>query len=124
MYYFKQIVQGYKALHGNKILHRDLKPENIIMKDKESIKIADFGFAISHQEADEEKLLVGSPLYMPLETLQKNIYSEKNDIWSMGIVLFEMLTGDFPFKGKTTKDLITQISFTPIKRLIPKRIST
>ena len=68
-------------------------------------------------------MLVGSPLYMPLETLQKNIYTEKNDVWSMGIMLFEMLTGDFPFKGKTSKDLITQINFTPIKRLIPKRIS-
>lgn len=65
-------------------------------------KIADFGFAKkSHSSFEKEKYNVGSPLYMSPEALKKNIYSIKNDIWSIGIIVYELLHGETPWECKT-----------------------
>lgn len=77
-------------------LHRDLKPANILLKDK-VVKIADFGFAKRVTSNTKETVNVGSPLYMSPEALQNNIYSIKNDIWSVGVIFYEILHGKAPW---------------------------
>jgi serine/threonine-protein kinase ULK/ATG1 len=89
----QQIVAGYLNFAKKNIIHRDLKPANILMCDGQ-LKIADFGFAIKVCDAAKSnKYNVGSPLYMAPESLRRNEYTLKTDIWSLGIIFYEMLTG-------------------------------
>jgi serine/threonine protein kinase len=89
-----QIIQGYLQIYQKEIVHRDLKPANILLGDNDECKIADFGFAIKASELlKPSKYNVGSPLYMAPESLKRNEYSYKTDLWSVGVIFFEMLTG-------------------------------
>lgn len=98
-----QLVDGYLHLFRKEIIHRDLKPANILMKDGQ-LKIADFGFSIGAKEAARpSKYNVGSPLYMAPESLRKNEYSFKSDIWALGVIFYEMLFGQPPWRAKNEK---------------------
>ena len=120
----EQLVGGYLEIHRRNILHRDLKPANIFLKG-DSLKIADFGFAIrSDEQRKTANYNVGSPLYMPPEALTNNKYSFKSDIWALGVVFFEMLTGRAPWKAKSEQDLSRKITSEPIETLLPPDIST
>lgn len=81
-------------------LHRDLKPANLLIRDKNT-KIADFGFAKRVTANSKEPVNVGSPLYMSPEALNSNIYTIKNDIWSVGVILYEILHGKVPWNCST-----------------------
>ena len=99
-----QLMEGYREIYDHQIVHRDLKPANLLITDSKILKIADFGFGIKSKElAKPSKYNVGSPLYMAPESLKKNEYSYKTDLWSIGIIFFEMLTGDTPWRAKTEK---------------------
>ena len=100
---------GYINLAENGFLHRDLKPANILLKDK-IIKIADFGFAKKATSNPKETVNVGSPLYMSPEALQGNIYTAKNDIWSVGVILYEILHGKAPWACSNERQLIEEIN--------------
>lgn len=102
-----QIMLGLNYMHMQQITHRDLKPENILLvsQDKEcfDLKISDLGFA---QKFDNEKgmdLYLGTPLYMAPELVNKERYSEKVDVWSLGIITYQLLCGKTPFDGKNLK---------------------
>lgn len=85
----QQIISGYKAIHSLNLLHRDIKPANIFVTANDQIRIGDFGFAVdanSCQAPSSEN--IGSPLYMPYESLTDNIYSFKSDIWAIGVTFF------------------------------------
>ena len=99
--YLKQIIAGYMEIHRKGIVHRDLKPTNIFIKER-LLKIADFGFAVRVEDCKKSnKYNIGSPLYMPPEALLYNQYSFKSDIWALGIIFFELLTGAAPWNAKT-----------------------
>ena len=66
---------------------------------------------------------VGSPVYMPPEALNENKYSFKSDIWALGVIYYEMLTGKTPWRAKTEKDLAKQLVSIPIKKLMPPSLS-
>ena len=88
------------------IFHRDLKLQNILLSDKTPdavLKIADFGLAkdTSNQQEDLFETQVGTPIYMAPEIQKKQTYTSKSDLWSLGVILFELLTGIPPFIGKT-----------------------
>ena len=85
---FIQIVRGLKALHDLDILHRDLKCANIFLFNDGVVKLGDFGFCKSLENANMTKTMLGSPIYMAPEILRGEIYSTKADIWSLGVVLY------------------------------------
>ena len=87
-----------------------MKPANLLLTHNNSLKIADFGFGIKAEEVVRpSKYNVGSPLYMAPESLKRNEYSFKTDIWAIGVIFFEMLTGDTPWRAKNEKELIKKI---------------
>lgn len=97
-HYFGQILNAIKFLRENKIIHRDMKPKNILLSsDKKIIKLCDFGFAKHVDSLKRVTTICGSPLYMAPELYKKESYTESVDIWSLGIILFEMVFGLHPF---------------------------
>jgi serine/threonine protein kinase len=90
-----QIISGLCYLHQHNIIHRDLKPHNILLKGQQ-VKIADFGFARSARDDMLLNSRIGTPLYMAPELLKGKSYDKRSDIWSLGILWYEMLTGKTP----------------------------
>lgn len=111
---FAQLINAFKAIYNENILHRDLKPSNILIHNG-VYKIADFGFCKKVSGAHEMTYtMVGSPIYMAPEVLKGHAYNIKADIWSLGVVLYEMLYGICPYEEKTLPALISQIDSRPL----------
>ena len=108
-HFFKQIASGLEYLQKLQIIHRDIKPENILMDEYETIKISDFGFAVEFEDDDVFKTLCGSPLYMAPEIMKSKKYNNKIDLWSAGVVLFQMLFNKTPYTAKNHHELLEKI---------------
>lgn len=109
----KQICEALKIFNELGIIHRDLKPQNILMSDiseMATLKIADFGFAKFASGEDLSNTVCGSPLYMAPEIMKNQSYNESVDLWSLGIILWEMLTGKVPYRAKGWPDLVNKIN--------------
>jgi len=108
---FIQIFEGVKYLHSVAISHRDLKLENILMTKQKNIKLSDFGLS-KLMETTEDQLMrtrCGTPAYVAPEVLLGEHYTKAVDIWSLGVVLFTILTGEFPFQGNSMAALYENI---------------
>ncbi|CAD8127227.1 unnamed protein product [Paramecium sonneborni] len=107
---FSQLASGFKELVKANIIHRDLKPANI-MNHRGVVKIADFGFAkiVDNFSGDLLKTCVGSPLYMSPQILKREKYTTKSDIWSLGIIYYEMIYGMAPWTGVDEKSLTQNV---------------
>ncbi|XP_076240946.1 serine/threonine-protein kinase Nek8 [Calliopsis andreniformis] len=105
LYLFSQIVLGVHHIHFKKLLHRDLKPENIMLTGSRGdiVKIGDFGVSKNFQELTDPSTMcrAGSFYYMAPEMLVGQPYDYKCDIWSMGVILYEMVTKRLPFSAMT-----------------------
>ena len=107
---FKQLLEAFQVLNKYNIMHRDLKPDNIFFHNG-VIKLGDFGFCKNLNSADEmAKTMLGSPIYMAPEVLRGEIYSNKADIWSLGVVLYEMLFKHCPFQSNSIAKLIEALN--------------
>ena len=97
-------------LHEQGIIHRDIKPENILVVRDGSVKLCDFGFSINSYD-ERPKSYVGTLEYMAPEILEKktHLFSEKLDIWSVGVLVYECLIGVSPFHMTTEKGIVTAI---------------
>jgi serine/threonine-protein kinase ULK/ATG1 len=96
--YTRQLAEGLKYLRTKNIVHRDLKPHNILLADDHTvIKITDFNFARTLWDEQLAETLCGSPLYMAPEIIETNSYTNKSDLWSVGMIIYEMLHGHTPY---------------------------
>ncbi|KAK9818339.1 hypothetical protein WJX72_010890 [[Myrmecia] bisecta] len=108
----QQLGSGLQELWAHHLVHRDLKPQNLLLSDASAqavLKIADFGFARNLQPQGLAETLCGSPLYMAPEILQFHKYDAKADLWSVGTILYELVTGRPPFNGANHMQLLRNI---------------
>ena len=114
----RSMLKALKYLNTLQILHRDIKPDNILIK-KGEYKLADFGLCYrgaAHYDND----LIGSPAYLAPEIFKKRFYSEKSDIYALGISLFEMFHGKYPFDQKNEAALVKRkMELMPTRDLLP-----
>uniref|UniRef100_A0A0D3FGP1 Protein kinase domain-containing protein n=1 Tax=Oryza barthii TaxID=65489 RepID=A0A0D3FGP1_9ORYZ len=104
--------QHKRMLRENNVVHRDLKPQNILLvanNENSLLKIADFGFAKFLEPSSLAETLCGSPLYMAPEVMQAQKYDAKADLWSVGIILYQLVTGSPPFTGDSQIQLLRNI---------------
>jgi serine/threonine protein kinase len=118
----KQVCNALSAAHKKGIIHRDLKPQNIMIDKKGKVYVLDFGMARSlrHENITLMGEIVGTPGYMSLEQIKGENLDRRSDIFSLGIILYEMVTGKLPFTGKTLGDLL--LKYIKEKPQIPSEI--
>ena len=108
--YFYEILQGLYYLHKNRVIHRDLKTLNIFLTENNHIKIGDFG--VSKKLINNNiyaYTFVGTPYYLSPEICQNKPYDEKSDVWSLGVVLYELITLNKPFDSESQMGLFMKI---------------
>ncbi|XP_066187584.1 serine/threonine-protein kinase ULK1 isoform X7 [Sylvia atricapilla] len=124
--FLQQIAGAMKMLHSKGIIHRDLKPQNILLSyaggrksnpNNIRIKIADFGFARYLQSNMMAATLCGSPMYMAPEVIMSQHYDAKADLWSIGTIIYQCLTGKAPFQASSPQDL--RLFYEKNKMLMP-----
>ena len=96
-------------MHKTNVIHRDIKQENLLLDSKGRVKIADFGFACYDVEGPCSEKLCGTPLYCSPEMILGKSQHKTMDIWSLGVTLFELITGYTPFDGNTEITLFRNI---------------
>ena len=112
--YFIQVVNAVYFLHENQIIHRDIKPENLLLGENNTIKLCDFGWA-KNLTLKNRSSYCGTVEYMAPEIIESENYDYSVDIWSLGILFYELLMGHSPFKDKTTKNTIVNIKLHDLK---------
>ena len=111
---FRRIIMGIQYLHSKKIAHRDIKLDNIMVNENYDVKIIDFGFSLFTTNNKKLNLHCGTPSYMAPELVAKKDYlGQPVDVWALGVLLYKMLTGYYPFNGTT---------FTFYLILIPQKV--
>eukprot|EP01133_Synstelium_polycarpum_P012793 gene12793-15012_t len=124
IYFMRQLATGLKFLRQRDIIHRDLKPQNLLLSDSSDmpiLKIADFGFARFIDVQSLSDTFCGSPLYMAPEILHRKNYTVKADLWSVGVILYEMLVGEPPYNCSTVVDLLHQLETSRVR--IPSSVA-
>ena len=106
--YFIQIINAVYYLHSNNIIHRDIKPENILIGDDNKLKLCDFGWA-KELTLENRSTFCGTMEYMAPEIVGSENYDYSVDIWSLGILLYELLFGHSPFNADSNKNIIFNI---------------
>jgi len=123
----RQIAEALEAAHEQHIVHRDLKPSNIKVRADGLVKVLDFGLArdlapaaANAETLTEDGVILGTPAYMSPEQARGEPADRQADIWSFGVVLFELLTGISPFSARTTADTLARVIGTqPDATLLP-----
>ena len=115
--YFTQICLALKHIHDKKIIHRDLKSGNVFLMKSGLVKLGDFGIAKGFEKTmDKAKTMVGTPYYLSPEIVEGKPYDNKSDIWSLGVLLYEMMTFKMPFNANSLPMLSAKIirgNYTP-----------
>lgn len=110
-FYACQMVLAIEALHKNNIIYRDLKPENVLLDKDGYIKITDFGLSKTNVVQNDAKSICGTPEYLAPEVVSMQKYGKPVDWWTLGCIIFEMITGLPPFYKNNRKELFEGIKF-------------
>ena len=112
----KQLVQALHYLHSNRVIHRDMKPQNILVGAHGRVKLCDFGFARAMSSNTVVLTSIkGTPLYMAPELVKEQPYDLTVDLWSLGVILYELLVGQPPFYTNSIYSLINHIVKDPVE---------
>ncbi|XP_065828351.1 aurora kinase C-like [Oscarella lobularis] len=103
-----QLADALKYCHSKKVIHRDIKPENLLLGNNGELKIADFGWSV-HSPSSRRETLCGTLDYLPPEMIEGRTHDEKVDLWSVGVLCYELLTGSPPFETKSHSDTYKKI---------------
>ncbi|HKV33922.1 MAG TPA: serine/threonine-protein kinase, partial [Pyrinomonadaceae bacterium] len=120
----RQLCAGLAAVHERGVLHRDLKPANIMLDEHGDVRITDFGIAALAEELDQRESMAGTPAYMSPEQLEGHELTPKSDIYSLGLVFYEIFTGKRAFEASTLPELInlrrSDTTPTSLGELVPE----
>ena len=115
----QRLCEALDAAHARNIIHRDIKPANILFNTEKEAFLADFGIAqIKSDSNEEEGFIAGTPNYMSPEQCLSQKVDKRSDIYSMGVLLFKMLTGKMPFIGSSNEDLMDKHVNQPIPNIL------
>ncbi|XP_077257429.1 mitogen-activated protein kinase kinase kinase 13 wallenda isoform X5 [Temnothorax americanus] len=115
----KQIAAGMAYLHAHKIIHRDLKSPNVLIGQGEVVKISDFGTSRQWNEISTKMTFAGTVAWMAPEVIRNELCSEKVDIWSYGVVLWELLSGEIPYKDVDSSAVMWGVGSNSLHLPIP-----
>lgn len=117
-----QILSAVALAHKHNVIHRDLKPQNILMDKRGNIKIADFGIAVALNQSSitQTNSVMGSVHYMSPEQTRGGLVTKQSDIYSLGIILYELITGKVPFNGDTPVSIALKHAQEPIPSIRKK----
>lgn len=125
MYFLRQISLGLEAVHRIDVIHRDLKPANILFRDEQRLAITDFGIAKDTNASGDltsANSLLGTAYYISPELITRQGLDKRSDLYSLGVILYQMLTGVLPYRGATPYEVFQAHLETPIPSL-PSEIS-
>jgi serine/threonine-protein kinase len=110
-----QLCEALAAVHAAGIVHRDIKPENVVLEEDGAIRLTDFGIARMEVEASLTRTggLIGSPAYMAPEQILGGAVDTRADLFSAGVMLYQLLTGELPFQGATLMEVAHRVAYEP-----------
>jgi serine/threonine protein kinase len=122
---FKQLADAMVYLNQNDVVHRDLKPANIMVSKSGELKIIDFGLSRIFNKETEDLMttVLGTPLYQAPEIINGIGFDEKTDLWSIGVILYQMVMGTLPFTAKTKDELKDKLKQAEYPRLPDIKLS-
>lgn len=116
---FRQVLMALGDIHAAGVVHRDLKPHNIMFRDDGSVALVDFGIAkiLGEPGTTQQGTLLGTPTYMSPEAITGGVVSARSDLYSAGIMLYQMLAKTAPFQGSTVQEILRQHVSAPVPPL-------
>jgi serine/threonine protein kinase len=123
LHYLVQIASALQVVHEAGIVHRDLKPPNVMLRENDGVALIDFGLARSLQgntASTHTGVLLGSPYYMSPEQALGETLDARSDFYSLGIICYELLTGNKPYTGDTAMEVLQQHVSAPVPVLPPE----
>jgi len=120
LYYLRAIAEALRVIHVFGILHRDLKPANVMLREDNSPVLIDFGLARRSMEDGSNTgagQVLGSPYYISPEQSQGHRVDARTDLYSLGVMFYEMLTGQRPYSGRSAMEIMAQHASSPVPRL-------